>query len=119
MMLRSYQLHIQLKKNTSLTVGKLGTFSFPAGWYTYTGSAKRQIQNRVARHLSRNNKKTRWHIDYLLAVPHATIMQVTLTYKEECCLNQDTKGSILVPRFGSTDCTAGCGSHLKFSDREP
>ncbi|MEE8348831.1 MAG: GIY-YIG nuclease family protein [Acidobacteriota bacterium] len=115
---RSYQLHIRLKKNTSLTVGKLGTFTFPTGWYIYTGSARRQIQNRVARHLSRK-KKMRWHIDYLLAAPHANIIRVTLTHKEECCLNQETKGSILVPRFGSTDCRAGCGSHLKFSEREP
>jgi Uri superfamily endonuclease len=61
----------------------------------------------------------RWHIDYLLADPHASVTRVTLTSMEECCLNQETEGRIVVPGFGSSDCTDHCGSHLKFSEREP
>ena len=53
------------------TVGGLGTFDFPAGCYVYTGSPKRNLHARVARHHSRG-KRLRWHIDYLLAAISAT-----------------------------------------------
>ncbi len=112
---RSYQLHIRLDKATRLKVGKLGTFLFPKGWYIYTGSAKRHLQARISRHLSRD-KRMRWHIDYLLASPHASVRRVTSTHKEECCLNQATQGHIVASGFGSSDCTNHCGSHLKLSE---
>ena len=58
-----------------LTVGRLGTFLFPVGRYIYTGSAKRSIEARIARHL-RKKKTLRWHIDYLLASPKAKVVSV-------------------------------------------
>ncbi len=112
-MKKSYQLCIRLDKDLNLTVGKLGTFSFPAGWYIYTGSARRNIGARVRRHCSKN-KKMRWHIDYLLADPLAQLVEVKLFREEECYLNQRTQGRVVVPGFGSSDCGNNCGSHLKF-----
>ena len=35
----SYVLLIALDKDATVAVGKLGTFSFPAGYYLYVGSA--------------------------------------------------------------------------------
>ena len=35
----TYVLLLQLPTDEELTIGKLGTFDFPAGWYTYVGSA--------------------------------------------------------------------------------
>lgn len=49
---QSYQLHIRVKKRVRVTVGTLGSFSFAAGLYVYTGSARRNIASRVHRHLS-------------------------------------------------------------------
>ncbi len=111
--MHSYQLYIVLNEVAEITIGKLGTFVFPAGHYVYTGSAKRNIHARVQRHLS-IAKKLRWHIDYLLADPHARIDSTTLSEEEECQLNQRTSGEIIVYGFGASDCRQGCVSHLKY-----
>ena len=61
-----YVLWLYLPRRVSLTVGKLGTFSFPPGVYAYSGSAQRHLQQRIARH-RRAAKKLHWHIDYFRA----------------------------------------------------
>ena len=109
----SYQLDIVLVQPTRLSIGQLGIYDFPAGHYVYTGSAKRNIEARIARHI-RQNKKLKWHIDYLLASPHASVTKATRFVQAECELNQNTTGKILITGFGASDCRAGCGSHLKY-----
>jgi len=96
-----------------IAVGRLGTFDFPPGDYVYTGSAKRNFETRVARHL-RAEKTLRWHIDYLLAAPGVTVLDVVRSTLPECTLNQTTTGDIPAPGFGASDCKHGCGSHLKY-----
>ncbi|MCX7898064.1 MAG: GIY-YIG nuclease family protein [Rhodocyclaceae bacterium] len=96
-----------------LTIGRLGVFAFPAGRYVYTGSARRGLENRIARHLQRE-KRLYWHIDFLLVAPHVSVLEVRRSAMPECCLNQRTPGCILVPGFGATDCRDGCVSHLKY-----
>jgi Uri superfamily endonuclease len=93
-------------------VGQLGGFDFPAGLYSYTGSALRNFEARVARHLS-GAKKMHWHIDYLLAAPGVCVREVRRYDEAECSVNQWTIGAITVAGFGSSDCRSGCGSHLK------
>ncbi len=110
---RSYQLHIELREQAVITVGKLGTFTFPAGLYIYSGSARKNIEARVARHLSRW-KKMRWHIDYLLSHPDAKLIRADLFIETECELNKRIGGMIVAPRLGATDCRNGCKSHLKY-----
>ncbi|CAN1518209.1 COG1833 Uri superfamily endonuclease [Methylophilaceae bacterium] len=109
----TYQLFIEVKQPVTLTIGKLGSFDFPAGHYIYTGSAKRNIEARIARHLAKD-KKLRWHIDYLLNSTSATITKVEQFVEPECEINQKTLGAVLFPRFGASDCHAGCMSHLKY-----
>lgn len=109
----TYQLMIHLAVPVRLTVGRLGIFDFPAGRYVYTGSARRNLEARIARHL-RRDKRLRWHIDYLLGIPEAEVVGITRHAEAECALNQSTHGRVLVPGFGASDCQAGCGSHLKF-----
>jgi len=109
----TYQLEIDLGEDVTVQVGRLGRFHFPAGRYVYTGSARRNLATRLLRHLA--TKKThRWHIDYLLASKAAKIVGIYLSNKPECKLNQSVNGDILAPRFGASDCRAGCGSHLKY-----
>ena len=48
----------------NLKVGKLGRFIFPVRFYAYTGSAKKNTNNRIKWHLSKK-KSLHWHIDYL------------------------------------------------------
>lgn len=109
----TYQLLIELVAPARVRVGRLGTFDFPAGQYVYTGSAKRNLASRVARHLG-SEKHLRWHVDYLLAVPAARVTGVRKLTREECVVNQSTGGLILAPGFGASDCKAGCGSHLRY-----
>ena len=110
---RTYQLIIHLSAPCSIEIGRLGKFRFAAGRYIYTGSARRNLEARVKRHRSLH-KTCRWHIDYLLAHRHARIVDVKYSAMPECSLNQQQQGEIPVPRFGATDCRAGCGSHFKY-----
>ena len=109
---RTYQLAIRIAAPVRIAVGRLGVFDFPAGDYVYTGSAKRNLEARIARHLA-TQKKFHWHIDYLLAAPGVSIREVRRFAAPECEINARQVGEILVPGFGASDCRAGCGSHLK------
>lgn len=111
----TYQLLIEVACPVRANIGRLGSFDFPAGRYIYTGSAKRNFEARVARHL-RKEKTLRWHIDYLLAAPGVRIVGVRRYIEDECAINQATPGKVLVDGFGASDCRAGCGSHLKYLD---
>jgi Uri superfamily endonuclease len=114
----TYQLQIHVAQALRLVIGALGEFPFPAGDYLYTGSAKRNFEARIARHL-RQDKAIRWHIDYLLTAPGATVTKVIRSDEGECPLNQRTSGVIPIPGFGASDCRAGCGSHLKYLGDNP
>ncbi|MBL6665082.1 MAG: DUF123 domain-containing protein [Rickettsiales bacterium] len=73
----SYQLHINIKNNIEIGIGKLGKFIFPRGHYIYTGSTKKNIDERIKKHQSNSpNKKLHWHIDYLLNDRNAKITEV-------------------------------------------
>lgn len=110
----TYQLHIHLGHEQSLTIGRLGRFTFPAGEYVYTGSARRNIHARLARHC-RSKKKLRWHIDYLLAAEGCEVVGTETFTTPECQLNRSTGGEIVAPGFGASDCSSDCGSHLKYT----
>ena len=107
----TYQLHIRVPAPLRLTIGKLGTFDLVAGDYVYTGSAQRNFEARIARHL-RATKALHWHIDYLLAAPGVRITHVIRSQQPECRLNQAAGGSVPIPGFGASDCRNGCGAHL-------
>jgi Uri superfamily endonuclease len=84
----------------------------PAGDYVYTGSARRNLEARIARHC-RRDKKLHWHIDYLLAAAETRIIDIQRLAQPECFINQQQAGRTLIPGFGASDCRGGCGSHLK------
>jgi sugar fermentation stimulation protein A len=68
-----YHLLVQMEKPRRILVGALGSVSFSAGYYTYTGRAMRGLPARLARH-ARRSKRLRWHIDYLLL--HSRLVEV-------------------------------------------
>ena len=109
---RTYQLLIRVCRPVTVAVGRFGVFDFPAGWYVYTGSAVRNFEARVRRHLS-VHKTLRWHIDYLLATPGVSIREVRRSTEPECQLAQQIGGTVVVAGFGASDCRAGCVSHLR------
>ena len=114
----SYQLVIDLPRRLRIEVGRLGIIDLPAGRYVYTGSARRGLDARIARHL-RTDKPRRWHIDWLTTAPGVRVRERLRSARTECALNQATPGAIVVPGFGASDCRAGCGAHLKRLDGLP
>lgn len=109
-----YQLVLLLPQTVTLRIGRLGTFTFPAGRYLYTGSALGGLRGRITRHL-RADKRLHWHIDYLL--PCAQVQEVRFyptTERLECVLNRQAlrreRAVVIVHGFGSSDCL--CPSHL-------
>lgn len=115
----AYQIKFVLDADLSISVGKLGLCSFPKGTYIYTGSAMKNLRQRVSRHLSLN-KKIKWHIDYLLNNENCRIINAELFYslsRDECIINdislKELKAEILIEGFGSSDCK-NCRSHLIF-----
>ena len=115
--MRSYQLFILVTKKIELKVGKLGKFIFPIGFYVYTGSAKKNIDKRIERHLSQK-KNLHWHIDYLLNNDAVQIISTRKSQIAECSLNKKTKGTIIINGFGSSDCNLCCKSHLKYKENQ-
>ncbi len=109
----SYQLQIRVARALRLRIGALGELHFPPGRYLYTGSARRNLQARIARHL-RHEKRLHWHIDYLLAHPAVTLEGTATSGQAECAWNQANAGLVLQPGFGASDCRAGCGAHLRW-----
>jgi Uri superfamily endonuclease len=110
----TYALLLALDKEAAIAVGKLGTFSFPAGYYLYIGSARGGLSHRLRRHLQQE-KKLRWHIDYLRQWADVIAVWYSLAEESlECSWAQAAaampQAQIPSPGFGSSDCR--CRSHL-------
>ena len=113
-----YALLIFLEKDKALKIGMLGKIKFLKGFYIYIGSAQNSLEKRITRHFSQN-KKIRWHIDYLLE--YSEIKKVWIKENaiksEECKTAQIfAKNFCFIPGFGASDCT--CKSHLFYSKKE-
>lgn len=117
-----YQLVFELKEGREIKVGSLGRFSFPGGYYVYTGRAMRGLWRRLARHY-RRRKRARWHIDYLL--PHAELKAALITFtrdpRRECQSATKLLGvkgaRVVAGGFGASDCR--CQSHLVYLGKGP
>ncbi len=116
----SYIIVFKLNERQIIQVGKLGMFTFPSGFYIYTGSGLRNLKQRIARHL-RKEKSLKWHIDYL-----SVRCEPVWYYMIEDGINHECKLSHYISRlnnfsspvkgFGSSDCK--CNSHLFYTDSE-
>jgi len=113
-----YHLIIELRKRANVCHRKFSETPFPPGFYIYTGRARKNLLQRVARHLTKKHRKM-WHIDYLLASPYARIVDgIVMVQREggECIANREVgtmAGAAVVARgFGSSDCRCGCPAHL-------
>ncbi len=121
-----YTLVIDLREKKWIKVGRLGRASFPRGTYLYTGSAMGGLGARLLRHLRKTNKKSHWHIDYLLRCLEARVSQVLIRLSvtcQECRLNQRIASlpgaEVIIRGFGASDCCSGCPSHLFYFFKTP
>lgn len=100
--MKTYLLRIHLDHPQAIRIGKLGTFLFAKGDYWYVGSAKRNLKQRVARHLCKE-KKLHWHIDYLLQHAEITSIWCTNISEETLARSLSEKMDTPVSGFGSSD----------------
>ena len=119
-----YTLIIHTSEMVKIQVGKLGLIDFPAGYYTYTGSALGRgalsLRGRVKRHF-RTGKRLRWHIDFLLNSRATKIVSAAVSetkLPKECQVSkllEKTRGAtVIVKGLGSQDCRLGCRAHLHY-----
>jgi Uri superfamily endonuclease len=118
----AYCLTLNIKKDTRIIVGAIGICNFQKGIYIYTGSAMKNLRQRVARHLrlnkSKDKSKIHWHIDYLTTNKNTEIIKTEFFPSikiEECKINANLLKleNVCIPivGFGSSDCKK-CKSHL-------
>jgi sugar fermentation stimulation protein A len=116
----NYLFILELPEPRKISVGSLGTIAFKQGWYVYAGSARKNLSQRINRHLRKIRKQQHWHIDYL--TPYAGKLKALpiLSYRNlECDLARDLEGlgGKPVAGFGCSDCH--CGSHLYYYPKPP
>ena len=108
----NYLILLELKKSCSIEAGSLGNLLMEQGWYVYSGSARRNLSARIARH-QRKEKKKHWHIDYLAPCAETIKALPIITLRNiECNLAADLEalGGRGISGFGCSDCR--CKSHL-------
>lgn len=87
---------------------------FKKGDYIYIGSAKGCLEARLGRHLKKD-KKSFWHIDYLLKDERTKISQIWMILKSIECetaevFYKNPFTETVRKGFGSSDCK--CETHL-------
>ncbi len=113
-----YAVVYHLDERKLLEIGKLGKFEFQPGLYFYCGSAQGSggLDRRIHRHLT-GQTRTFWHIDYLKRIVKALrVWTIATNDRAECelirYLAQHVEILHPVTRFGASDCTEKCISHL-------
>ena len=110
----TYTVLLWLPTAAQITIGRLAQYTFPRGYYTYTGSAQRGLAARLHRHL--HGAVTRhWHLDYLRPYVRVLAWQAFPGITQpECQLARRllASGCIVAPKFGASDCS--CASHLVY-----
>ncbi|MDD2352530.1 MAG: GIY-YIG nuclease family protein [Atribacterota bacterium] len=111
----TYILLIYYNESCDIVVGRLGHVKINKGYYIYIGSAKKNINSRLNRHLSAKKNKF-WHIDYVLSNPFPFLIVNIWTSQEliECQISKELFKSnycyLVKKGFGSSDCH--CTTHF-------
>ena len=108
----TYQLLLRIRRPTCVSLRRGPGHQLMPGYYVYTGSARRGMAARVARH-RRRDKPRRWHIDTLTRTSWIRVIGVRYSPAAECRVNQALPGTAIIPGFGASDCRAGCHAHLQ------
>lgn len=115
----NYLLILHLVRDCTVEVGALGALFSRKGYYVYVGSARKNLSQRINRHL-RKRKRHFWHIDYLREVADTCL---AVPIRSSVNLEHDLAGELgkiaswRIPAFGSSDCR--CSSHLFGFENHP
>ncbi|MGA1871592.1 MAG: GIY-YIG nuclease family protein [bacterium] len=119
----TYILLLKVPNEKTLTIGKIGTYLIPKGYYAYVGSAfgSGGLNARINHHL-KTVSRAHWHIDYLrkISIP----IEIWYTTKDQKL--EHYWASIMynvhafmpfIQGFGASDCR--CKTHLFYSPYYP
>jgi len=115
----AYLCVLRLKADKKIRVGALGEVLFHKGYYTYVGSALKNLDKRMKRH-GKRDKKLFWHIDYLVKeAEFVRILPVRTKDDLECAIARRMRGlsDWSQKGFGASDCA--CASHLLATKDDP
>ena len=115
----TYVMALWLDASRTISIGRLGRFQFPSGWYLYVGSARGSggLGARLRRHWRRgaSGKRTHWHVDYLReyavwggAWARCSEQRLECTWAN--ALRRLPDASTVAQGFGASDCR--CLTHL-------
>ena len=112
----TYALVLALDRETTIAVGRLGVFTFPAGCYVYAGSALGGLSPRLRRHFA-GGKKVHWHVDYLREKARSVEAWYHVSDRRlECAwfeaVSHMDGARVPVDGFGSSGCR--CRAHLVY-----
>jgi|YelNatPaOPRAMG01_1025707.scaffolds.fasta_scaffold00934_36 Uri superfamily endonuclease len=117
-----YVLILRVPSARESRIGAWGTVWARPGYYAYVGRSKRNLPARLRRHLGREGKRRRWHIDHFLDVSEPVEVWILTGSWDECALAE--RLAVLggsrdgLQGFGSSDCR--CRGHLlRFGPRRP
>jgi Uri superfamily endonuclease len=105
-----------LKNPATIRIGKQEPRLFSRGHYVYVGSARKNMAQRLARHL-RSEKKQFWHIDYLIPYMHVEAVWTSALSEQDIAASFSRDLNIPVKKFGASDTKSA--SHLFFSNKKP
>lgn len=116
----AYRLYLRVPRPIVVQAGRLGHFRLEAGLYVYCGSARRGLQQRVARHRRLAVGKSgnrRGHIDAVLLRRLSRLVRTEVVPGgDECALSTATAtrrdAQVPIARFGATDYRHGCAAHF-------
>ena len=115
----TYVLALWLDASRTISIGRLGRFEFPPGWYLYVGSARGPggLRARLLRHGRRlaSGKRAHWHVDYLRehaiwggAWARCSVQRLECSWAG--ALRRRPGATTVVAGFGASDCS--CTAHL-------
>ena len=109
-MFTTYVLVIE-KTGSSLVRMRKETICMEKGLYLYVGSAKRGLEQRLARHMKKRKNRF-WHIDYITSRRDAAVQAIYLSPYPECetLSTVSQLGTLFGRKLGSSDCK--CPSHF-------
>ena len=119
-----YLLEIFASEPFKIDIDGFKDKTFNAGFYYYSGSAQKNLQQRVDRHQG-DNKTIHWNIDHLTSIPTNKVKTIFLfdgaPKNMECALIsellQEFKLRIAVKGFGNSDCRR-CITHLLYCKKK-
>ena len=119
----TYALILELGKDQSIKIGRLGTYPFDKGYYAYVGSAfgPGGLNARIRHHL-RISITPHWHVDYLRqkSSPVQIWWSTTRNRREHdwsSAMRLLSTSHEILKGFGASDCN--CFSHLFHFKRNP